>query len=222
MEFSIADFNPSNPKLIINGMELEFKVLSLKIDCLLTEEFGSPQDVHPIIKREPLRLFDVAWIFLVRKDLFDNSPEKFKDFCMKRIVENSKNLVNTINACYAKSAPIIRNRKSYDAMMKIHAENNEQKPICYAVYYDRISKRYGYSIEQFYDLSLRQLHALLTVSTDGTYEEIEIQAALQGRKLKARTQFKDVDEVQDKKMDDEAAAMFARAKKEYEETQGKK
>lgn len=221
MSFSISEFCPTKPKAVLNEMELDFNVLTLASDTLIREDFGELNYVLETFKVNPFRIYDIAWILLDRKDLFNYSPKKFRDFGLKQAVDNSKILYFTINECITKSIPIIKNRKRYEELLKLQAEKND-KPICYGVYYDKIAKRYGYTIEQFMALTLRQLHILLSVSNEQTYEEIEVQAALQGRKLKARMDYKDIEEKEDKRLDDDAKEMLAREMKAYQERQAQK
>lgn len=214
MHFTVEEFNPSKPRLILSGKEIELKVLDLKADGLFKEQFGSLTRIFDLITLEPLRLYEAAWILVDKKEIFNYSPKDFREWALQTPGESARLTIIAINECFAKSYPIIKNRAKYEAMIKLANETNP-KPICYGVYYDKISKRYGYSIEQFYSLSLRQLHILLNVIGDQSYEDLEIQAALLGKKLKPRMEFNDLEEKQDKMLDDEAADTLKRLQDEY-------
>ena len=50
--------------------------------------------------------------------------------------------------------------------------------------YDALASRYGYTLTEFYELTLRQVTQLLKVSSKAKHKELAQEAALHGVKLK--------------------------------------
>ncbi len=222
MAFSVEELRPSNPTLVINEREFSLSLITLHIDARIKEKFGKLENIFTEIRKHPMKIFDVLWILIIDKAAFNNSPKELKSFVLSqgKTSEVTILITDTIHEAIGKSMPIIKNKKRYDELMKINQAKEETK-ICYAVYYDTLAKRYGYSIDDFYNLTLRQLHILLNVVGDQSYEDLEVQAALQGKKLKPRMKPLDIEESDDKQLDDDAVAAHARLMKEYKERQGK-
>ena len=62
---------------------------------------------------------------------------------------------------------------------------------------------------------------MLNVVNDQMYDETKLLASLHGKTLKAKMDFKDIDEKTDEKIDQEARDLLARAMKEYNDKKGK-
>jgi len=215
MQYSITDLRPANPILSIGDRSFTISLITLHIESIIKEKICSLNEIHKNISKNPLIIFDIIWILLIDKNQFDNYTE-FKNFIYKqaKTSEVSRSISEVIEESFYKSMPKIKNKAKYDDLLRI-SQANETEKICYGVYYDRLAKRYGYTINDFFNLTLSQLHILLTVSSDQSYEETEVQAALQGRKLKARMKFNDVEEDEDKKLDNDAKELLERLQREY-------
>lgn len=225
MQFSVEEFRPQNPLVEIAQREIELSLITLHIDARFKEQFGGIDKIYSEITKNGARLFDAVWILLIDKSIYGYSKEKFKEEILSAgdTFNFSRNLTNAINTCIAHSMPLIKNKKMQDDFNKINqAAGNENAKPCYGKYYDKLAKRYGYSIDQFFNLTLRQLHILLNVINDESYKEIEVQAALLGRKLKPKLEAMELTEDQDKKLDNEAQDAYARLKREYEERKAAK
>ena len=223
MQFSVEEFRPPCPIMFIEGEEFELSLITLNIDARLKEKISRLENIFEEIKKRPELLLEVIWLLVLDKSRFAFRYEKFKQRFLSSgsTVDQTKKCYEALSDSIARSMPLIKNKRRYDELNKIrNTQSDESKP-CYGVYYDTIAKRYSYSIDQFYNLTLRQLHILLNVIGDKGYEELEVQAALQGKKLKPRIKFEDVSEEDDKKMDNEAAEIYARLKAEYEKKKGK-
>lgn len=222
MAYTIDELRPLNPVLTISGVEFEISLITLTIDQKLKDKFYALENIFPSFRKNPLTIFDALWILLIDKSYFS-----FKKHNMiKAIVDTGKtaevagDISKAIEKSINNSMPIIRNKAIHDTLNKINQAANDHKPPCYGVYYDNIGKRYGHTIDEFLNLTLRQLHILLTVSGDQTYEEFEMQAALQGKKLKARMKPLDISEEEDKKQDDLAAENLKKLQAEYRAKKG--
>jgi hypothetical protein len=222
MSYSVEEFRPANPTLSINGRDFEISLITLHIDSKIKTKFTSLENIFDQIRIKPMRIFDALWILILDKAYFNHSQEKLKEAILSecKTSEVTGKIIEVFNEAIGKSMPIIKNKKRYEELLKINQTQEERKP-CYAVYYDTLAKRYGYSIDEFYNLTLRQLHILLHVVGDQSYEEIEVQAALQGKKLKPRMKPLDIEEDDDKRLDEDAVAAHAQLMKEYNERQGK-
>lgn len=216
MAYSADDLNPTNPYITVDGVDFEFEVMTLRAEAKMREKFGDTYKVYEKIKEEPLRLYDALWILLRNKEFFKQSKKDFIHYFMNNMdtLSFSKQSMTVINDCFLKSAPIIKNISKMQELAKIKAQQDE-KPVCYGVYYDKIASRYGHTIDQFFNLTLRQLHILLKVSNDEKYQEIEVQAMLQGRKLKGKMEYVDIDEELDKKAESDAKEMHKKLMEEY-------
>lgn len=222
MQYSISDLRPNNPILCIGDKTFSISLITLQIESLLKEQFCELNLIHDKINKNPLIIFDIVWMLIINKSEFKNATE-FKNFiyAQAKTSEVAGGIRDAVYDSFYKSMPKVKNKAKYDELLKIN-QANESSKICYGIYYDKIAKRYGYSIDNFFNLTLGQLHILLTVSSDQSYEEIEMQAALQGRKMKARMKFEDVEEKEDKKLDEGAQDIFKRLQNEYKAKQGNK
>lgn len=222
MAFSIEELRPANPIILVKGRELELSLITLKIDAKIKDKFGKLENIFDQVRKNPFSIFDALWILLLDKESFNNSRTDFSQFVLSaaKTSEVTISIMNAIHESIGKSMPVIKNKQRYDELLKISQTHEDRKP-CYGVYYDTLAKRYGYSIEDFYNLTLRQLHILLNIVGDQSYEDLEVQAALQGKKLKPRIKPIDIEEKDDKILDDDAKDLHARLMEEYKKKQGK-
>lgn len=224
MKYNVDDLNPSNPILIINEKEYSLNLLTLQIDILFKTKIDRLENIFIEINKRPILLFELIWLLLKDKSNFDYSPKKFKDAIFSELstVEMTKSMMKNLSEVINKSMPIGMNTKNSDELRKINnLQNDDDGKPCYGVYYDTVAKRYGYTIEQFYNLTLRQLHILLIVIGDKSYDELEVQASLQGKKLRPRMKPLENTVESDTKLDDDAKELHERLMKEYKEKQGK-
>lgn len=221
MAYSLEELRPSNPVLWLDGSELEFSLITFRMDAKICAIAGSLERVFAEVLKRPELLFEVAWTMLINKGTFADYAA-FKamiDKSSKGTAEISQLLSNVIHEALLKSIPVIKNKKRQDELRKIQElQNGGPTTPCYGSYYDVVASRYGYSIDDFYNLTLRQLHIILSVAGDKRYEEIEVQAALQGRKLKPRmTAPEELTEEKDEDMDKQAQEMYQEQMKRYKE-----
>ena len=133
------------------------------------------------------------------------------------IITNKESITDAIYECQDKSMPKNKNIKLKKELDRINVANDE-KPLCYGEVYDIFAKRYGYNLDEFYNLTTRQIHALLKIIDKKTYDELSVEASLHGVKLKERIQYNE--EFSDKeveKQEKQAIDFLKRARKEYEE-----
>ena len=219
MEFQIHELHPAKQVLKIDSREIRLNYMTLDIDLQFKARYGGINELYETIQKEPTEVLHTIWILVIDKMRFNYDFEKFQKYVLtsqSSIVDTAKQMRELLNTCIRESMPIIRNKKRYEELNAIKHNQEDSKP-CYARYYDTVASRYGYTLDQFYSLTLGQLHALLNVCGDKQYEELEVQAALAGKKLKPRMTFNDVSEEEETQQDDDAMAAFEELKKQYQE-----
>lgn len=222
MNFKYNELYPQKPILTIGNFELEIEILSLKHLVYIDETYGSVQQLLDKIKDEGTILMDIMWYLVLDKSIFDFKKLSFVEaFTSKDIIETAKKAYECLNKTIILSMPLIKNAKRYKEIQKIKkAQNDDQSSVtCYGQIYDKLAMRYGYTIEDFFNLTLRQVHILLEKSASGLHKELEVQAALMGRELKPQVTFSDFTEEEEEENNSDALAAFERLKKEYEQKQ---
>lgn len=220
MQYLIQDIYPI-ATINILGQEFELGLITLKIQSYFFHKYGELENIDVIIKRNPMVIFDITWLLLKDKHIFNNDKQVFinKLYSLGMTAEITSELKFKIFDIVRLSMPKIANSKKYADLMKLNSLS-EEALVCYGVYYDRLAKRYRYSLDDFMNLTLGQLYILLNVSSDQNYKDIELQASLQGRKLKAQTKFNDIDEATDNKLDEDAQDLLKRLQAEYKKNKG--
>ncbi len=219
MAYNPEDLKPSCEKIKINdSLYMVLDMITLEKLVLFEEKFGGLHSVHKLIQESPIKLVEVIWILIKDQSEFDNNFDLFyKTYTESpKLKELAVHSAVVFNKIIQKSMPIVINRKRADELSKIMAATTDLKP-CYARYYDTLAKRYGYSLDDFYRLTLRQVSALLKISDDEQYKEIELQAALLGRKMKERMTQLDISEEEESEQDEGAEELLARLKQNYKE-----
>ena len=87
--------------------------------------------------------------------------------------------------------------------------------------YDSLAKRYHYTIDDFYKLTMRQIQYLTKIADDGSYEEFSFNAALHRMKLKPRIAPLQISKKDRDKMDQDAEKLQARMQQRYEDRKKK-
>lgn len=220
MQYLIQDIYPVITIDLLDR-ELELGLITLKIQSYFFYKYGELENIDAIIKRNPMVIFDITWLLLKDKHIFNNDIKVFMHAIYSKgaTAEITSSLKFKIFDVVRLSMPKIANSKKYADLMKLNSLS-EEALVCYGVYYDRLAKRYGYTLDNFMDLTLGQLYILLNVSSDQNYKDIELQASLQGRKLKAQTKFNDIDEATDSKLDEDAQDLLKRLQEEYKKNKG--
>lgn len=220
MNYSFDEFNPGQVTLEIPAGEIPLNSITLSVLTFFEEKYQGLQNIFTIMKEDPEHLTKILWQLVKHKERFDYSYAKFKDFFQsKEIATAAGEAYKVLTKLIADSMPLIKNPKRHSELLKIRkAQSDNQSTItCYGEIYDRLATRYGITVAEFYNLTLRQVHILLEKMEDGKYKELEVQAALLGRKLQPRLMFTEVSEEQEKENDQQALEAVARLRREYEE-----
>lgn len=222
MSYTVYELKPQNPILIIDNIEIELLPINLHLEVYFAEKYESLTNVFSLLKEKPMEIIEVVWALVKYKQQFSYSFTKFRNFILSSkdpLNETSKRLTACWQLAVNISRPLIKNQKRQKEIQEVMGQTS--KGPCYATYFDKIAKRYGYSLDEFYNLSLRQLHLLLKIGDDESYKELEVQAALQGKKLKPRMEFADITEEQEQDQEKQAADALAELRKRYEENKDK-
>jgi hypothetical protein len=218
MSYQLETLRPIKPQIEIGKNTYILDVLSLAHEVYFIETFGGLAKVFEAIEKDPSKLIDIFWQLLSNKADFNNSFIEFKKsaYSLADSITMARKMSGAIYESIQKSQPVVVNKKRMDELRKIQNMETNEKP-CYARYYDTLAKRYGYTLDEFYNLTLRQVSALLETIGDESYKELEVQASLAGRELKPRMQINEVTEEQEKSQEQEAIDAVKRLQKQYEE-----
>jgi hypothetical protein len=225
MNFKYDEFLPHNPILSLLDFDLEIQILNLKSLAYIDLKYSSIPEMLEKIKEVPETLIEVLWYLIKDKNIFNFNKKLFKDlFLSGDIVENSKCGYDCLTQAIYLSMPLIKNEKRYKEIQQIKKAQNENQSsiMCYGAIYDNLANRYGLSLEDFNNLSLRQIHILLEKAASGLHKDLEIQAALVGKKLQPKLEFNDFTEEQEKENEDQAAEALKRLQEQYKKNQENK
>lgn len=225
MPFTAEELNPSNPRLLINGISYTISLITLSKEVIFAEKYGSYKKTFELLNEDKTKIIELVYELIIDKNVFNNSFEEFYNLILTTskdsLEEKSKELTRCFYEANSKSMPLVKNVERQKEINKINGIDEGGRP-CYGVYFDSISKRYGTSLKDFYDLTLRNIHIMLKVIGDESYKELELEAALQGRKLKPRLNYEDVSPEQEKENDDQAREALKELQKRFEEKQKSK
>lgn len=219
MSYGINELKPKNPILIIDKREIELSLITLEKEVTFIEVYGSLPNIFKVINEIPEEILDITWELIIDKTQFKSRREVFKKYALTSkdsIVDWSRKMMLCIYQSVNKSQPLIKNQKRYKELQEIKGTQTDKTP-CYGVYYDTIAKRYPYTLDEFYNLTLRQLHMFLSTIGDESYKELEVRAALANRELKPRMEFNDVTEEEEQQQTDDALEVLKRLEKNYQE-----
>jgi len=221
MEYQANELNPAPVVLLIDSEEIEISFISLKIDGILQKKFNGLTGVYSLIKENPVSIIEIIWVLVRNKSRFSFSLEVFKNHCLtskESLQDVAMKMKQCLDDSVNASMPLVKNPKRVKELNAINKATT-QEGVCYGVYYDRIAKRYGYSLEQFYDLTLRNIHIFLNVIGDESYKELEIKASLAGRDLKPRMKMNDISPEEEAEQEKQALEALAELQKRYKEGQ---
>lgn len=215
MGHALEELRPNNPAMNVDNYVIEFNLLSLKLINKFTKIYGSISKALTLIEKEPSKIYEMSYLLISDKEKFPTQAT-FKLF-LDSSSFTTDSIASELLRCFYESViaslPVVKNQKLKEEYQK--ALGHEAKEPCYGEYYDTVAKRYSYTIDDFMNLTLRQLHIILTVSSDGIYEEFEVQAALLGKQLKPRMKMVDIDEATDKEQDEMALQMLKEQQAKY-------
>ena len=220
MGYQLNELRPAKILLNIDGRDFTISLVTLSLEIEFQKKYGSLGGIFPALKEKPNDIFYIVWLLLEEKEYFDNNLAKFT-----KALEKSKNLTGEklavcINSSISLSVPLIKNMKRHQEILEMNNTEDYGGP-CYASYYDSLAKRYGYTLDQFYSLTLRQLHLILKTIGDKSYEELEIQASLAGRTLKPRITYTDITEEEEQENIEHATDALKRLQENYKDGQRK-
>jgi len=208
MPYTLDELRPLNPAIVVNDDSIEFNLLDLNAVNVLTKKYGSISLSVEHISKNPSDIFEMAYFLLKDKSKFERLINFINYLHASKLntIQIAQELTRVFHESVIESMPVVKNSKLVEEYQ--NAMGMEFQKPCYGKYYDTVAKRYSYTIDEFMKLTLRQLHIILTISNDGAYEELEVQAALLGKQLKPRMKMIDIDEKTDKEQDEDAQRML--------------
>jgi len=217
MSYLLEELRPPNPTIELDDSTLEFSLITLNLTVKFTALYGSLNATLDIINQDASQIFKITYAMLLDKSKFptQKSFEKFIITNTKNLVDVGSSLTRVFHESVIASLPQLKNRKIQNEFNK--AIGADEKEICYGKYYDMVASRYSYTLDKFMELTLRQLVIVLDISGDSSYEELEVQAALAGRKLNPRVKALDIDEKTDAKQDADAQEMFKEKMRKFQQ-----
>ncbi len=223
MSYTFSELYPKAPVLKIDTTEIKLTFVTLRIESIIEEDYGSIAKMYKMLNKYPEKIISVIWLLVEDKSKFENDLEIFHQFVFSSR-ESSDKWAGRMSSCLTeaveKSSPLIKNPKRYKELQEINQATTDKDP-CYVGIFDAFASRYGMSLEDFYSLTLRQIHMILTTMEDKRYEELEVKAALAGRELKPRLKFKDITEEEDASNEQQAMDALNKLRKKYEDNKGK-
>jgi len=192
MDIEIHELRPAAVTLVLGTSTLTLRAFTLDDEVWAIENFGSTNRMGELAASgnsdKGLVLFKVIWHLLAHKGewpLYSDFETYLLGMGKAFVVKQSGTFYDALRKTLINSAPLIKNVERMKILAK-QAEALGAKAPSYVSYYDKLARTYGFTLEQFYNLTLRQLHLLLNGVQEGDYSALEIQAALAGRKLQPR------------------------------------
>ena len=218
MPYTVEDLSPANTVLIIDSEEFILSLITLQIEVEFTEKYGSLNKALETLHEQPMEILKIIWILILHKNKFNNSYKEFYNYCFKSNESTAKwsaKMAKCLKICIKKSSPNIKNQQRHKDINDLRATQTEEKP-CYAIYFDALSKRYGLTLQNFYQLTLSQLHILLKTSGDKAYDDLEILAKLHGKDLQPRMVYAEISEEEEEDNKNEAMSALDRVNRAHE------
>lgn len=218
MSFEVNELRP----IPVFYKSYELKPFTLNCEVWAIHNYGSIKKMWEQIQKpneKSIALYDVLSYLTgkTKKELIYHGVADNKLNIEKTVIENSRLAYTAIKSALDNSSPLIKNPERAKAKQQMLEAQGAAKPPCYGVYYDRLAKRYGYDLDQFYNLTLRQLLILLNVINEESYDELALQAKLHGREIKERMEVDDITPEQEAEQDNAAQAAYEALMRRYRE-----
>lgn len=222
MAYTISDLNPARPVLIIDSQEISISLITLNISLYIEQEFTTLENLLKELDKNKVLIFKIVWMLVLDKKEFNNNFVTFSNKIQSKesLLNVAKKLTAVLYEAIKKSQPLVKNLQRQKDAQRIQQTQTEKEP-CFADYFDTIAARYGHTLEDFYNLTLRNLHIILKTVGDKKYEELEIQAALLDKKLKPRLNIKEISEEEEQANEDQAQEALKELQRKYQENKDK-
>lgn len=228
LEFNIEELKPYPVFVEVKDEEVELLPFNLNHEVYVIKHFKDLNSMISLMNKsnktkeeilhQTTHLLNLTWTLIKDKEQFKNSKANFvNSFINNKHIKAGRKLSDAIIDSIINSLP----RQDKIAASDLDGNSGEGNKICYANYYDRLAKRYGLSIDDFYNMTLRQVHGLLVISGGEEYKELEVKAAIAGRKLKPRIETRYTSREEEASNDLQAKEAVAELQKLYEERQKK-
>lgn len=215
MSYTILEFNPPKKRVTIGDRVLTIGLITLHVENLISSEYGSLKELIESYNKDRTILLDIICL-LSEEHLTINDLHSLISSDKRSTVDIAGILSEVFVYVINSSMPLIKNQKRMKEIQEIqNAQNNTSGGACYVKYYDIFAKRYSYTIDQFFNLTLRQVHLLLKEIGEQSHKELEVQAALLGKKLKPQMVYEDISVEEEKQQEDQALAALKMLQERY-------
>lgn len=202
MGFSFSDLLGNRIEITICDKEFELSLITIEKHLRIVEMCGSINNLFEHFKKENLALLD--FVYMLIKDKTDLSKSDYYNLYLKTPdkIELGKQLQIKIQQIIKASYSEVREKSQNEIDMEIlNSAVSGDNDKCIGKAYDLLAKRYGYTLQDFSQLTLKQLDILLEVCSESVVDEFDTQAALHGRKTKPRMKVKKTEKKEDEALD---------------------
>lgn len=183
-------FNPPNRNITIDGGPYELGPFSIKVMSLIHRRFGSVQNFQNVIngKREengiykkdfPTYIMWTAYTLLTEKDYFESQCQFGNRFVRQKQAVYEQN-IDAIIETISDSQPVINFK---DLSGRNDGPVDDSAIDLFSRSYATIARDTGYTVEQFYNLTLRQINQIQDDLSFIKNQEREFQAGIHGAKI---------------------------------------
>lgn len=216
MNITMNEFSPFISPLEIGDNVLHCRAFDLRAETWAEQNFESLSNfISLITEGNSSAIYAGIHTLLVKKDI--SFSAFVKTICLKPhkdAKENLKTMFDYLIELLKDSQPMIKNPTRAKEIQKAKAKA-ENEDVNYASIFDKVAARYGYSIETFFSLTSRQLHAVFKAIGDADYKDLEVRAALAGRKLKEQMHFPDITVEEEESNHSDALGAIERHKERF-------
>lgn len=225
MSLQLHELKPPLVKIVLDQKVFMLKPFTLNEEVEVIHKFGSMKNTMGFLnsptEKNPYTVFILAWQLLEDKEYF-GTLDKFIKSCKgnskRAFIRAGQSCFKGVKQSIEDSGPLIKNPERMAFLHKQAVmQGKEKEQVCYASYFEKISSRFGYTINEFYELTMRQLHALLKCISNSKYEELEVQAVLAGRKMKPRIEYDDITPEQEKENEKAGENAHAELQRRFKE-----
>lgn len=219
MNISLEEFNPYIDAVILNGQSFQTRAFDLSAEVWAAKHFGSLASYIEKLKAgDPAAIYAAFYTLLETKEY--NYGAFVRHFVLKgkeKPREVAQKIIDHLSQLVLDAQPLVKNPKRMKEISEALGRGELPNAYNYAVYFDRVAKRYGYTVKDFYSLTSRQLHAIFKAMQVTDREELEVKAALHGKQLKDKIHYYDISPEEEKAHEEQAYDALERLRKRAKE-----
>jgi hypothetical protein len=188
---NLFDFNPPRQRIQIDSAFYVLNALSIKYMALIKQKYNTFRHFRSIFSIANKNIFKpqfalcAAWLtyILLEKNNFFKSAIHFEKKFFNQKTEIYTRNINALICTVNDSQPIHNVGQAIKNDNENQDENEEDFSLLYIIISREIS---GYTVDRFYDLTLRQINQIQKDLQKEKNQEIEFQAKIHGAKIVKR------------------------------------